>query len=173
MSRRRRNNAEFKAKVAFEALKGIESVQVIAAQYGVHPTQDTRSPRGKSPSPPPCAWRPYSHIPGNFSRDAIPPSPNGEWGGLGINVHGRPQGDQPRPAKRCVHKLVQRTSTHRRQEHCAGRKTRPRRFLKEAPLHPPIERARSCDRRRPQPPRALRLDAAGRAARPSSCCGRR
>lgn len=37
--KRRRHNAEFKAKVALEALKGIEPVQVIAARYGVHPTQ--------------------------------------------------------------------------------------------------------------------------------------
>jgi transposase-like protein len=40
-SKRRRHNAEFKAKVALEALKGIEPVQAIAARYGVHPTQVT------------------------------------------------------------------------------------------------------------------------------------
>ena len=40
-SKRRRHHAEFKAKVALEALKGIEPVQAIAARYGVHPTQVT------------------------------------------------------------------------------------------------------------------------------------
>ncbi len=41
MSKRRQHNAEFKAKVALEALKGIEPVHVISARYGVHPTQVT------------------------------------------------------------------------------------------------------------------------------------
>jgi len=41
MSKRRRHNAEFKAKVALEALKGVEPVHTIAARYGVHPTQVT------------------------------------------------------------------------------------------------------------------------------------
>ena len=41
MSKRRRHTAEFKAKVALDALKGIEPVHVIAARYGVHPTQVT------------------------------------------------------------------------------------------------------------------------------------
>jgi len=41
MSKRRRHNAEFKAKVAMEALKGVEPVHVIAARFGVHPTQVT------------------------------------------------------------------------------------------------------------------------------------
>ena len=41
MSKRRHHSAEFKAKVALEALKGVEPVQAIAARYGVHPTQVT------------------------------------------------------------------------------------------------------------------------------------
>jgi transposase-like protein len=41
MSKRRHHTAEFKAKVALDALKGIEPVHVIAARYGVHPTQVT------------------------------------------------------------------------------------------------------------------------------------
>jgi len=41
MSKRRHHSADFKAKVALEALKGIEPVHVIAARFEVHPTQVT------------------------------------------------------------------------------------------------------------------------------------
>ena len=36
---RRRHNAAFKAKVAMEALKGLQTTSEIAALYEVHPTQ--------------------------------------------------------------------------------------------------------------------------------------
>lgn len=36
---RRRHGAEFKARVALEAIKGIRTVNEIAAEYGVHPSQ--------------------------------------------------------------------------------------------------------------------------------------
>lgn len=36
---RKRHSAEFKAKVAVEALKGLKTVQQLAKEYGVHPTQ--------------------------------------------------------------------------------------------------------------------------------------
>jgi len=36
---RRRFTAEFKARVALEALRGVNTVQQIAAEYGVHPVQ--------------------------------------------------------------------------------------------------------------------------------------
>lgn len=36
---RRKFTAEFKAKVALEALKGIEPIHAIAARYEVHPVQ--------------------------------------------------------------------------------------------------------------------------------------
>ncbi len=36
---RKRHSAEFKAKVAVEALKGLQTVQQLAKEYGVHPTQ--------------------------------------------------------------------------------------------------------------------------------------
>jgi transposase-like protein len=38
-TKRRQHNPEFKAKVALEALKGIEAVHAIAAKYQVHPVQ--------------------------------------------------------------------------------------------------------------------------------------
>jgi transposase len=38
-TKRRQHNPEFKAKVALEALKGIEPVHAIAAKYQVHPVQ--------------------------------------------------------------------------------------------------------------------------------------
>ena len=41
MSKRRHHSAEFKARVALEALKGIEPIHVIAARFEVHPTQVT------------------------------------------------------------------------------------------------------------------------------------
>ncbi len=37
--KRVRHSAEFKSKVALEALKGIEMVNELAGQYQVHPTQ--------------------------------------------------------------------------------------------------------------------------------------
>ena len=37
--KRKRHSAEFKAKVALEALKGVKTVNKLAAEYGVHPTQ--------------------------------------------------------------------------------------------------------------------------------------
>ena len=38
-TKRRQHSPEFKAKVALEALKGIEPVHAIAAKYQVHPVQ--------------------------------------------------------------------------------------------------------------------------------------
>jgi len=38
-AKRRRHAAEFKARVALEALKGIKTIQEIAKQYDVHPVQ--------------------------------------------------------------------------------------------------------------------------------------
>ena len=39
MRTRRRFSAEFKAKVALEAIKGHETVAELATRYGLHPTQ--------------------------------------------------------------------------------------------------------------------------------------
>jgi transposase len=39
MRTRRRFSAEFKAKVALEAIKGHETVAELAARHGLHPTQ--------------------------------------------------------------------------------------------------------------------------------------
>ncbi|WP_372846162.1 transposase, partial [Pontiella sp.] len=36
---RRKHTAEFKAKIALEALKGMDTVNEIAARYAVHPAQ--------------------------------------------------------------------------------------------------------------------------------------
>ena len=36
---RKRHSAEFKAKVALEAVKGLRTVQQLAKEHGVHPTQ--------------------------------------------------------------------------------------------------------------------------------------
>jgi transposase len=41
MRTRRRFSAEFKAKVALEAIKGHETVAELATRYGLHPTQIT------------------------------------------------------------------------------------------------------------------------------------
>ena len=38
-AQRRRHDATFKARVALEALKGIKTIQEIAKDYEVHPTQ--------------------------------------------------------------------------------------------------------------------------------------
>jgi putative transposase len=39
---RKRHSAEVKAKVALEAIKGQKTVNEIASEYGVHPTQITQ-----------------------------------------------------------------------------------------------------------------------------------
>ena len=39
MSTRKQHSAQFKAKVALEALKGLETTRQLAHHYGVHPTQ--------------------------------------------------------------------------------------------------------------------------------------
>lgn len=36
---RKQHSAEFKAKVALEAIKGLKTVNELASEYGVHPTQ--------------------------------------------------------------------------------------------------------------------------------------
>jgi transposase-like protein len=40
-TQRKRYSAEFKARVALEAIKGHKTVNELASQYGVHPTQIT------------------------------------------------------------------------------------------------------------------------------------
>lgn len=39
MTQRKRYSAEFKARVALEAVKGYKTVNELASTYGVHPTQ--------------------------------------------------------------------------------------------------------------------------------------
>lgn len=39
MAKRKQHSPQFKAKVALEALKGMETTQTLAARYGIHPTQ--------------------------------------------------------------------------------------------------------------------------------------
>ena len=39
MSKRKQHTATFKAKVALEAVKGVDTVGQLASRYGVHPTQ--------------------------------------------------------------------------------------------------------------------------------------
>ena len=41
-TKRKRYSAEFKAKVALEALKGEETAAQLASRYGVHPNQVTQ-----------------------------------------------------------------------------------------------------------------------------------
>ena len=38
-TQRKRYSAEFKARMAFEALKGEKTINELASEYGVHPTQ--------------------------------------------------------------------------------------------------------------------------------------
>jgi transposase len=38
-TQRKQYSAEFKARVALEALKGLKTVNELASTYGVHPTQ--------------------------------------------------------------------------------------------------------------------------------------
>jgi transposase-like protein len=38
-SKRRRHDSEFKARVAFEALKGTKTLQELAREYDLHPVQ--------------------------------------------------------------------------------------------------------------------------------------
>jgi putative transposase len=42
MSKRKQHAAKFKAKVALEALKGIEAAGVLATRFGVHPSMISR-----------------------------------------------------------------------------------------------------------------------------------
>lgn len=39
MPKRKQHSPQFKAKLALEALKGLDTTQALAARYGVHPTQ--------------------------------------------------------------------------------------------------------------------------------------
>ena len=39
MTQRKRYSAAFKARMVFEALKGEKTVNELASEYGVHPTQ--------------------------------------------------------------------------------------------------------------------------------------
>ena len=39
MAKRKQHSPQFKARVALEALKGIETAQQLAARFGIHPTQ--------------------------------------------------------------------------------------------------------------------------------------
>ena len=39
MAKRKQHSPDFKAKVALEALKGVETAQQLAARFGIHPTQ--------------------------------------------------------------------------------------------------------------------------------------
>jgi transposase len=54
MRTRRRFPAEFKAKVALEAIKGHETVAVLATRHGLHPTQIAAWKREQSRSLPRC-----------------------------------------------------------------------------------------------------------------------
>lgn len=47
---RRDYSAEFKARVALEAIKGLKTVQEIAAENHVHPTQITEVARETEPA---------------------------------------------------------------------------------------------------------------------------
>jgi transposase-like protein len=39
---RKQHSAEFKAKVALDALKGLKTINELASEYGIHPTQITQ-----------------------------------------------------------------------------------------------------------------------------------
>jgi len=41
-ARRRQHSAEFKAKVALEAIRGERTINELATEYGVHPVQITQ-----------------------------------------------------------------------------------------------------------------------------------
>ena len=41
-NKRKKHGAEFKAKVALEAIKGVKTINEIASRYEVHPTQVTQ-----------------------------------------------------------------------------------------------------------------------------------
>ncbi len=59
--KRRQHNPELKAKVALEALKGIEPIHALAAKYKLHPTQITQ-------------WKKelLTQLPGLFTRKGVP-----------------------------------------------------------------------------------------------------
>jgi len=57
MTKRRRFTADFKAKVALEALRGDKTIQEIAARNKVHPNQVS------APSQTPCIWPPQATAP--------------------------------------------------------------------------------------------------------------
>jgi len=59
--KRRQHNPEFKAKVALEALKGIEPIHALAAKYQIHPTQITQ-------------WKQelLAQLPAVFARKGVP-----------------------------------------------------------------------------------------------------
>ena len=42
MAKRKQHSAQFKTKVALEAIKGIEPASVLAARFGIHPTMISR-----------------------------------------------------------------------------------------------------------------------------------
>ena len=45
-AKRKRHEPEFKARVAFEAIKGVKTVQEIAKEYEVHPVQISMDGKG-------------------------------------------------------------------------------------------------------------------------------
>ena len=52
-TQRKRYSAEFKARVALEALKGYKTVNALASTYGVHPTQITHGKQQLEKAVPP------------------------------------------------------------------------------------------------------------------------
>ena len=50
-TQRKRYSAEFKARVALDAVKGLKTVNELASTYGVHPTQITQGAFGDSDVP--------------------------------------------------------------------------------------------------------------------------
>ncbi len=68
MSKRKQHTATFKAKVALEALKGVETVSQLASRYGVHSTQISHWKRqllagAEASSPRPAVGRPGRSAP--------------------------------------------------------------------------------------------------------------